>query len=347
MAKFFTPEVEAFFGKLVGACGISGNSQEVHQLVSSYVKAPHIQIDSQWDDLGIFHATYQADHPFQVMLGSHLDTVGMRVSFINPQNFLYFIPVGGIDVHSLKGRRVWVHAHGGPYPGIIQALPIHHTEPEARNKAHKLDQMYIRTEFVGQKSHPFREGDPVIFDEPIAKMGDGLLMGPGFDNRLGVLLMVEVMRRLSSEKISIGVHALGTSGEEIGCRGVRSTTQKINPKLAIALDVTNATDYPGCNKKKFGDQKLGGGPIIARGYNTRTKYNELLMEVAKENNIPFQIRAEDITPTDGREMDEAGVATLVVRVPSSMLHTANDCVHRDDIEHTAQLLFAFLKRLPD
>lgn len=352
MAKYFTPEVEKFLEQLIAACGISGDTREVADLVRRRLDMPHIKISS--DDAGLGHVLAAFDAPagksgkaFTVLLNAHLDAVGMRVSYIDERGFCFLKAVGGVDLLSLKGHKVKIQTTRGFVQGLIQGLPIHHAEDE-RNKTVVLEQFFVRTEFSGKPSSasPIRVGDPVVFDEAMGRLGDDLLIGPGFDNRLGILMMTELLRVLKPSDLKIGLCALASSGEEIGCRGVRAIAQKLNPDLAIVLDVTNATDYPGANLKKWGQQYTGRGPILARGYNTRTLYNEKLMQLAAELKLPFQLRAEDITPTDGREIDEAGVPTLVVRIPGCMLHTSNDMVNRHDIETTLVLLREFLVRLP-
>lgn len=347
MSQFLTPDVESTFAKLVEAVGISGNTEEVSALVESRMRVPGVEFAEDPAGLGTVHAVCNRSAPFRVLLASHMDAVGLRVTYVDNDGYCFVRSVGGIDPLALKGQRVKILSREGIILGLIQGLPMHHSDEAARSKVPGLDQFYVRTPFTGAgDSGKIRVGDPVVFDQPLVAMGEHVLMGPGLDNRLGVLLMTELMRRLSGEKLSIALHALATNGEEIGCRGVRAVAQQIAPQLAIAIDVTTATDYPGANHRKLGHQKLGKGPVLARGYNTRTSYNDLLIETAESENIPFQLRAEDITPTDGRELDEAGLATVVVRVPATNLHTSNDAVDRRDIEATARLLTAFLRRLP-
>jgi endoglucanase len=348
MKPFLNPESEKFLNQLVSACGISGNVQEVSQVVRKRLDVPPIQILDDEKNLGVVQAVIHPEKKFRVMLESHMDVVGLRINYMDDQGFCYLRPVGGIDLLSLKGHKIRIHTKKGVVKALIQGLPIHHSTPEARKKAPKLEELYVRSEFTGKplEMSPIRVGDAVTFASGLEDLGPDLMIAPGLDNRLGVFLMVELMRRLEPKDLNICLYGIANSGEEIGCRGIRAVTQSLAPDLAIAIDVTNATDYPGVNKKKLGHQVLGGGAVIARGYNTRTPYTDQLMAVAEECAIPFQIRAEDITATDGREIDEAGAPTLVVRVPASMLHTAHDCVDRADIETTAQLLFEFLKRLP-
>jgi endoglucanase len=59
--------------------------------------------------------------------------------------------------------------------------------------------------------------------------------------------------------------------------------------VGIALDVAHGTDTPGIEKKKAGDFKVGGGPIVARGANINPRVFELMMETAEAEGIPVQV----------------------------------------------------------
>jgi len=348
MAKILDEDAEKFLGQLVQAIGISGNVAQVSALIEKRLQKPHIQLTPDDSGLGLIQAVMNEEKSFRVMLETHMDVVGLRINYIDERGFCFLRSVGGVDLLALKGHKIVIETKEGSVKGLIQGLPIHHTTQEERKKAPKIEDFFVRTEFTEKPldTSPIRVGDAVIFEESLGHLGKNTLVGPGFDNRLGVLIMTEIMRHLDPKDLNICLYAVASSGEEIGCRGIRAVTQKIAPDLAIAIDVTNATNYPGANLKKLGSQSMGAGAVIARGYNTRSIFNDKLIETAEECQFPYQLRAEDITPTDGREIDEAGVPTLVVRVPGMMLHTANDSVDRVDIETTGNLLIEFLKRLP-
>ena len=346
MKEIFDQEAENFLSKLIEVPGVAGNTQEVVSVLKNHLNYPHIKILPDKEGLGFFQAVIHPDKKYRVLLASHMDTVGMRVSYIDENGFCFFRAVGGIDVQGIKGQCVKIVTRKGLIRGLVECQPIHHMTQEERQKPLAIEQFFIRTENTGKKDSSIQVGDPISFDQPLKKMGNDYLMGPGFDNRLGTLIMAEILHKIDHQKLNCCLYGVASPGEEIGCRGIRALTQKISPNLAIVIDVTGITDYPMANFIKFGKQELGKGPVIARGYNTRTPYTDRLIETAEELGIPIQFRAEDITATDGRETDEAGVATLVIRVPGTLLHTAHDLVKRDDIHSTGKLIVEFLMRLP-
>ncbi len=122
----------------------------------------------------------------------------------------------------------------------------------------------------------------------------------------------------------------------------------VKADFAIAVDVGHATDHPECDNRRFGEFKLGAGPIITRGANINPVMFDALVKVAGENDIPFQIEADPRpTSTDGRELQMApgGLATAVVSIPLRYMHTASEVVDLQDIENTVRLLVCYAKSL--
>jgi len=146
------------------------------------------------------------------------------------------------------------------------------------------------------------------------------------------------------------VISVATAQEEIGCRGARTVANRKSPDFAIAVDVGHATDHPECDNKKFGEFKLGGGPIITRGANVHPFVFNRLVQCAEELAMPYQVEADPRpTGTDGRElqMGGGGVATGVVSIPLRYMHTASEIVDLTDVERVVQLLTAFARSLSE
>jgi endoglucanase len=112
------------------------------------------------------------------------------------------------------------------------------------------------------------------------------------------------------------------------------------------VDVGHATDHPDCDHRKFGETKLGGGPIICRGPNINPKVYERLVAVAKKLKIPYQLEADPRpTGTDARaiQMARGGVACGLVSIPLRYMHTPSEVVDLQDVEDCVRLFAAFAK----
>src|SRR4029079_13059762 len=90
-----------------------------------------------------------------------------------------------------------------------------------------------------------------------------------------------------------GVTAVATTREEIAATGggARSSAAALEPDVAVVVDVTHATDSPGIDKRKHGDYRLGGGPVLSRGASVSEPVFELLAAAAEAEGIPYTIEA--------------------------------------------------------
>ncbi len=131
-------------------------------------------------------------------------------------------------------------------------------------------------------------------------------------------------------------------------RGAKTRVYGISPDIGIAIDVTFAADFPSMDKRKIGDIKMGGGPVINRGPNITSKIFDLLIETAKKEKIPYQVDSTSgATPTDANviQLTKAGVATGLVSIPNRYMHTPVEVVSLKDLENIAKLLAAFILKI--
>jgi endoglucanase len=144
---------------------------------------------------------------------------------------------------------------------------------------------------------------------------------------------------------------VATTQEEIAYTtggGARTTAVGLDAQVAVVVDVTHATDYPGIDKRRHGDYRLGGGPVLSRGASVSEVVFERLAEAAEAEKIPYAIEAASRdTHTDAEAIFNAhrGVATALVSVPNRYMHSPNEMVAIEDLDRTARLLAAFARRL--
>jgi endoglucanase len=184
----------------------------------------------------------------------------------------------------------------------------------------------------------------------VLEFPNGRLVSRCIDNRIGAFVVLEALRLLAADRPPVSVTAVATTREEIAASGggARSSAHRLEPDVAIVIDVTHATDYPGIEKRKHGDYRLGGGPVLARGASVSEVVFEILVETAVAEKIPFTIEAASRdTHTDAEAIFNAhrGVATALVSVPNRYMHSPNEMVALEDLDRTAGLLAAFARRL--
>lgn len=288
--------------------------------------------------------------PLVAVVG-HIDEIGLVVTHIDENGFLYFEPIGGWDPQILVGQRVTVAGNAGPVPGVAGRKPIHLLEPEQRKQVVKLKEMHIDIGAADREEAAklISVGDPVVIDsEPLAVAG-GRLVSRSMDNRLGSYVALEALRRChENARLRAGFSAVAAVQEEIGLFGSRTAAFTVQPDLAVAVDVTHATDAPGVDEKEVGSHPFGSGPVIGRGSTLSPKVYELLRDTAEAEEIPYSIGASGNathTDADSLQISRTGIPTGLVSIPLRYMHSPVEMVDLEDLENVVKLIVAFVERL--
>lgn len=323
---------------------MSGYEQSVQEVVRAYA-APFAD-EVTTDVHGNVVAIANPGSDVRLMFDGHCDQLGLLVSYVDEAGFLYFQTVGGWDPQQLVGQRVSVWTEGGPISGVISRKAIHMLSPEERKVVVDLKDMWID---IGARDRAevesvVRIGDAVTVQLGMQEMRNGLANAPAMDNRSGVWVVIEALRRATERGLSCSLFAASTVQEEIGHRGARTAAYGIDPHVAIAVDVTHATDCPTIDKRQRGEVTLGGGPVLVRGPNINPHVGDCLTRLAVAGNIPHQSAALGrAAPNDSNalQVTRAGVATGLVQIPNRYMHSAVETISLADLDHAAELLAAF------
>jgi putative aminopeptidase FrvX len=325
----------------------SGYEEPVQRIVREYAgKFAEVRTDLH----GNVIAAVNTGAKLRVMFAGHADQIGLIVTFINEDGFIYTNPIGGWDPQQLIGQRMTIHTAKGPVPAVISRKPIHVLDEEERKQVVKLKDMWLD---VGAKTQAeaaelVRVGDCVTLELGMQEMRNGLANSPGMDNKTGLWVAMEAARRASKKKLNVAVFAVATVQEEIGLRGAHTSAYGVDPQVGIAIDVTHATDCPTMDKTQNGDLKLGGGPVLARGPNMNPVVVERLRKAAEAEEIVVQWEAIGRgTGTDANaiQLARGGVAAGLISIPNRYMHSAVEMCSLDDLDHAADLLAAFVTNL--
>jgi putative aminopeptidase FrvX len=304
------------------------------------------------DGLGSSIARIGTDGPLLAVVG-HIDEIGLVITHVDEKGFLWFTPVGGWDPQILVGQRVEVQGRTGPVPGVVGRKPIHLLEADQRKKVVELKGLHIDVGAADRDgaAELVRVGDPVVIAAEPSRLAGDRLVSRAMDNRLGAYVALEALRRCH-ERGSLGASfaAIAAVQEEIGLFGARTSAFELQPDLAVAVDVTHATDAPGVDEKEVGSHPLGSGPAIGRGSTLSPKVFELLVETAEEAGIEHTIGASGrgtSTDADAIQISRSGIPTGLVSIPLRYMHSPVELVDLGDVEATVELLAAFAARLDD
>jgi putative aminopeptidase FrvX len=292
----------------------------------------------------------------RIMLAGHVDEIGLMITHVDDDGYVYFAGIGGWDPQVLVGQRVRILAQRGDVVGLIGKKPIHLLKSEEKEKAAKIEELWID---IGAKDRDaaqrrgVRVGDPCVLEAPVVELDEDLIVSRAIDNRIGAFVVLEALRLLAADPPAAAVTAVATSQEEIGYAGggARTSAYTVDPSVALVVDVTFATDSPGVEKKELGDHRLGGGPVLSRGSAVHPVVFDRLVAAAEREGIPFSISAQarfTATDADAIYLSRAGVATGLISIPNRYMHSPNEVVSRTDLVQAARLMAAFVRDLgPD
>ncbi|MCI0716547.1 MAG: M42 family peptidase, partial [Chlorobi bacterium] len=285
-----TDEQKKFLINLVNTPAPSGFEAPVQKIwqkeVSKFAK------DIKKDVHGNLTAVLNPGREKSVMIVGHSDEIGLIVNYINKEGFIYVRPIGGVDQNILASHRARILTKKGVVNAAIARTSLHLLTNVQRDKKLELHEIWLD---IGAKSQKDAEkyisiGDPVVFGGDYEEMANGTAMSRCWDNRIGIYIVAETLRRFSKVKnLNKTVYGVSSVQEETGVWGAGNTAYTYKPNAAIAIDVIPSTDQPEIPKERFGNTKLAGGPVVTRGVISNNKIADELIEAAKRKKIPFQI----------------------------------------------------------
>lgn len=336
--------------RLCRAHGISGHETEIAELMQSELEKSCDEVSV--DDFGnVVGRKGSGDRT--IMLAAHTDSIGLLVKHINKEGYLSFVKIGGIDDRALIGQRVIIKTRKAAVRGIVGSKPPHLMKAEEKKKLVKHDEMFID---VGAKNKTEAEklvsvGDPIIFEPNYGRLTKNINYGSGLDNRVGCYAMLNVMEKLP-KKLNATVYAVGTAQEEVGLKGARVSSYRLNPDVALAIDTTIAGDTPDL-KETESSLKLGGGPAITlveasgRGVITHPKIRETLIKTARKKKIKYQIDVLEGGMTDAAiiYLTREGIPSGSVSIPVRYVHNPTSVFDLRDVDNTIKLVSAAIPLL--
>lgn len=335
----------AFLKQLLSTPGPSGDEMAAAKIWRDEARTFADTVSA--DVRGNSYARLEGTGP-RVLLAGHIDEIGLMISHIDEQGYLFFAPVGGWDAQVLVGQRVRLLGRHGPVIGVIGKKPIHLIESNERSQASKIEQMWIdigvknRDEVLAQG---LQVGCTGVIDVPLYEFPHGRIVSRSLDNRIGAFTVLEALRLLAQSRPTATVVAVATTQEETSLTGATTATFAFDPHIAIVVDVTFATDHPDSDRRQYGDVKLGGGPVLSRGAANSPLVYERLLTIAAQEQIPYSLQISPRrtgTDADVIHKGRGGVATGVISIPNRYMHSPNEMVDLADVTYAARLIAAFV-----
>ncbi len=289
--------------------------------------------------------------PQRLVVMGHIDEIGLIVTHVDDDGYLWFREVGGWDAQILVGQRVVLDTRNGPVAGVVGKKPVHLLRDDERKKVADVRDLHIDIGASDGKQAlgMARVGDVAVIDAQPVELPNGRLTARALDNRLGSFVALEAARLVAEAGgAQWEVVAVAAAQEEISFGGSRTSAFALEPDAAIVVDVTHATDAPGINVKEAGKHELGSGPVISRGSTLNAAIFELLFDTGEAEKIPFTVEAtarSTGTDADAVHISRGGVPTGLVSIPIRYMHSPVELVQLDDVHACARLIAAAALRL--
>lgn len=346
-------EVEILLEELTNAHGPSGFEGPVRSIMRKELEpfCDTIETDGIGSLIGKFGAKENVPN---ITLAAHMDEVGLMVKLITPEGYIKFQPLGGWLDQALINQRWIISTDNGPVEGLTGIKTPHVMTPESRNQVFKRDQMFIDVGASSQKDAENRlgikPGDPISPQSKFAFLnGNDLYIGKAWDDRIGLAVMIEVIKILDKESVPNNLYAVSTVQEEIGLRGAHTSSYKINSDIGINLESGVAGDYPGITPDEA-QEKIGYGPTVFlhdASMLPNLKLRNLVVDISEEKHIPIQFDVLNGYGEDGAEIQKShgGVPTINIAVPTRYLHSHHGIISRQDFNNTVKLVYELLNKL--
>lgn len=319
--------------KLVNAFSPSGDEKIVAEIIKDEIKdyVDEIKIDA----LGNLIARKKGNGS-KIMVAAHMDQIGLLITDIDEKGFLRFTNIGGISPHISYGQRVVFK------DGRIGVVYMEHMDDI--NKL-KLENMYID---IGVHSREEAEkrvqiGDTCVYVSQFYEDENNVISGC-LDDRIGCYILIESLKELKD--VPNDVYFVFTTQEEVGLRGAKTSAYGIDPDFGIAVDITGSGDTPKAKRLAVGLNKGAAIKVKDNSIIVNPKIKDFMVEVAKENNIPYQLEVLEYGGTDSGviNLTKEGIPTGAISIPTRYAHSGSETISKSDVNNCIKLLVNILNK---
>lgn len=331
---------DQFLERLLSSVSVSGYEEPVQAVVEQEMAdyADEIWTDEMENRICVLNPGSST----RVMLSAHADEIGLIISNITEKGRLQVTDRGGIIPETYPGQQICIRNSRGMVYGVVEASRALFKKDNLGTGDFIID---IGAESKEDALNYVSVGDPIVLDTHIRSMTNGRFTARALDDRLGVYIIMEALKRAKERACTAGVYAAATVGEETTKTGAYWSSSRIKPSLAVVVDVTYTSDNSGVNPADTGTVELGKGPVLCYSPIVAKRLNRKMEECAQKAGIPIQWEvASRLTHTDGDQIhfSNGGVPMALVSIPLRYMHTPAEVVDWSDVEGCIELIAAFL-----
>ncbi len=326
--------------RLSNADAVAGREREVRAILEAELADSCDRIEHDGLGSALFVSEGAEENPVRIMFAAHMDEVGFMVRHISDLGMLHLTVLGGVLDKSKHMQAVRVTcADGTKVPGVLNA--------KTGADGH-VEEAYVD---LGCESRADVEalgvavGDMVTFASEAHELALDKVAGKAMDDRSGLYVIAEALRRLHAEGHAAEVWMAATSSEEVGTRGGKTACAYADPDIFVAVDVASGADL---SRDFTNHRKLGQGCMIEHYDKTMVPHEGLLRiarDRAREEGIAVQLDMLGGGGTDAgtAHLVGAGRAALVIGIPLRGCHGAWSVASAADISSAIDLVCAIAR----
>lgn len=344
--------LEETLQELVETPGVSGDEHRIRDVIRNHVadEADDIVVD----DLGNLIAR-KGGGDTTLMVVAHMDQIGLTVRRIDDDGFLHVSKVGGMFEVGVGNQRVRVHSSDGDdVTGVVGMKPPHLQEGDEKQQVPEMQKLFVDVgadDADDVNDMGIRVGDYISYDRDFTELANNRVTGPAFDDRIGCTVAIDAFNRFDEDYELVVVFSVQ---EEVGTKGARTSTFRVDPDVALAIDVSMAGDVPAVEPDESTDS-IGDGVGIdmiqagGRGLITPETVKNWLIETAEDGDHNYYRSLYDGGATDAASiyLVREGVPTGSIGIPTRNIHSPVEVASIEDMEDAADFLVDAFGTLDD
>ncbi|NEU04533.1 M42 family peptidase [Clostridium senegalense] len=310
--------MDILLNKLAKAFGTSGHEKNIRlAIIEELEKLPVKYEVDKMDNVIVTIGKKNSDK--DMMIVSHMDSVGLIVNFIDEKGHLSVDQIGNFEVKDFVNNLV-VFENGTVGRVCCKKDEI------------KIEDIYIDL-FVDEKEEALKkvkEGDVAVLYGNITEIEDNII-GYNLNNKIGCYSMIKALQYICKHNLELNslekkVHFVFSTQKQLGGRGARAAAFKLEPNYCLAIDSENTSD----------NFKIGQGigiHVVDKNLIVHHEMKELLENVCKDDEIKSQYVFSKVGTDGGMIHKElCGIKTGAISLPVNYKNTLNEIISVNDIE---------------
>lgn len=342
-------EISSLFKEITSFHSPSGEEYRLRNFLKG--KLVHNADKVEEDALGnllLYKYARCGNSPETIMLIAHMDEVAMMVTHIDERGLIGVTKVGGVDASTMRGQRVIILHEDKEICGVIGTMPVHMLKDSNAHREIDFKDLWVdigvsTAELAKQK---VAIGDYVLVDSSFCQLSNNCVSSKACDNKAGVTSLCYLFEKLSKcDNLEVNVVVVFSAQEEVGLRGAEVAAFNIKPSICITIDEAHASDYPNICVNKYGDIRIGDGPVVPIGTSFSSQVQKSIMQVAQKSGISFQrLALPSFSGTEATAVQTSGSGcfTGLVSIPCRYMHSPVEVVSTEDIMNCANLLYKYI-----